>query len=42
MEQWCDIPGYEGLYQVSSLGKIRRNGKFNEWRDIADGCEFTG
>ncbi|KAA6303154.1 MAG: hypothetical protein EZS26_000757 [Candidatus Ordinivivax streblomastigis] len=23
MENWKDIPGYEGLYQVSNLGKIR-------------------
>lgn len=23
MEQWKDIPGYEGIYQVSNLGKIR-------------------
>lgn len=23
-EIWKDIPGYEGLYQVSSLGKVRR------------------
>lgn len=23
VEQWKDIPGYEGLYQASSLGKIR-------------------
>ena len=23
MEQWKDIPGYEGLYQASTLGRIR-------------------
>jgi len=23
MEQWKDIPGYEGFYQASTLGKIR-------------------
>jgi NUMOD4 motif-containing protein len=23
METWLDIPGYEGFYQVSSLGKVR-------------------
>lgn len=23
MEQWRDIPGYEGLYQASNLGQIR-------------------
>lgn len=22
-EEWLDIPGYEGLYQVSSLGRVR-------------------
>lgn len=25
MEQWQDIPGYEGLYQVSTLGRIKGN-----------------
>jgi HNH endonuclease/NUMOD4 motif len=24
VEEWRDIPGYEGLYQVSSLGRVRR------------------
>ena len=23
-EQWKDIPGYEGLYEVSDLGRVRR------------------
>ncbi len=23
MEQWRDIPGYEGIYQVSNIGRIR-------------------
>ena len=23
LETWRDIPGYEGLYQVSSLGRVR-------------------
>ena len=23
MEEWRDIPGYEGLYQVSNLGRVR-------------------
>jgi hypothetical protein len=28
MEEWKDIPGYEGLYQASTLGQIRTcNGK---------------
>ena len=27
MEEWKDIIGYEGLYQVSNLGRVRRSGK---------------
>ena len=23
MEEWRDIPGYEGWYQVSNLGRVR-------------------
>ena len=23
MEEWRDVPGYEGLYQVSNLGRVR-------------------
>ena len=23
IEEWRDIPGYEGIYQASSLGKIK-------------------
>lgn len=23
MEEWCDIKGYEGIYQVSNLGRVR-------------------
>lgn len=26
-EEFRDIPGYEGLYEVSNLGRVRRNGK---------------
>lgn len=28
MEVWKDIPGYEGLYQVSSLGRVRSFGRY--------------
>lgn len=28
MEQWKDIEGYEGLYQVSNLGNVRSLGRF--------------
>ena len=27
MEVWKDVPGYEGLYQVSNLGNVMRDGK---------------
>lgn len=26
-ETWKDVVGYEGLYQVSDLGRVRRNGR---------------
>lgn len=32
-EQWKDVPGYEGLYQVSDKGRVRslpRKGRLNE------------
>lgn len=27
IEEWRDVPGYEGLYEVSDQGRVRRNGK---------------
>ena len=27
IEEFRDIPGYEGVYEVSNLGRVRRNGK---------------
>lgn len=27
IEEWKDIEGYEELYQVSNLGRVRRNGR---------------
>lgn len=27
IEEWRDVLGYEGLYEVSNLGRVRRNGK---------------
>lgn len=30
METWKDIPGYEGLYQVSDLGKVKTLGRVEE------------
>ena len=29
-EVWRDVPGYEGLYQVSSLGRIMRGGRIRK------------
>jgi hypothetical protein len=26
-EEWKDIPGYEGLYQASTLGRIKSLGR---------------
>lgn len=30
-EIWKDIPGYEGLYQVSNLGRVKSNGRYIEY-----------
>lgn len=30
MEVWKDVVGYEGLYEVSNLGRIRRNGRIKK------------
>ena len=30
MEKWRDVVGYEGLYEVSSLGRIKRNGRIKK------------
>jgi hypothetical protein len=32
MEEWRDVPGYEGLYQVSSYGKVRSLSRYKEWK----------
>jgi len=29
IEEWKDIKGYEGLYQVSNLGNVKRNKKIS-------------
>lgn len=31
-ELWHDVPGYEGLYKVSSYGRIKRNGRLKTFR----------
>ena len=28
-EVWKDIKGYEGIYQVSNTGKVKRVGKYS-------------
>ena len=33
-EIWKDIEGYEGLYQVSSLGRVKSLSKQNRIREI--------
>lgn len=40
MEEWRDIKGFEGLYQVSDQGRVKRlarwtnpGGKYNQWVD---------
>lgn len=32
MEEWKDIEGYEGLYQVSSLGRVRSLDRYDEYK----------
>lgn len=38
-EEWKDIPGYEGLYQVSNLGRVKSLGRviWQEWKDGTHG-----
>lgn len=40
MEEWKDIPGYEGIYQASSLGQIRSVDRYtqqkNRWGTISN------
>lgn len=34
MEIWKDITGYEGIYQVSNLGRVKRIGKYrNQYKE---------
>lgn len=47
MEIWRDIPGYEGLYQVSSLGRVKsryaKNGRLStEFRILSLGVDQDG
>lgn len=42
-EEWRDIPGYEGLYQVSNLGQIKSLGRtvYQQWQDGTHGRYIT-
>ena len=51
MERWRDIPGYEGIYQVSDFGRVRsryRRGRYSwtqvtdSWRLLKPGREGNG
>lgn len=37
IEEWREVPGYEGLYEVSDWGRIRRNGKILKTRNNGHG-----
>lgn len=53
-EEWRDIKGYEGYYQVSNLGKVRsvdritnnrfywRRGTENEWNKLHERTSWNG
>ena len=36
-EIWKDIPGSEGIYQISSLGRVRRDGKIRRPQVVKNG-----
>ena len=36
-EEWADIPGYEGMYQVSNLGRVK---SFKKWKRASCPDEF--
>ncbi len=39
-EMWVDIKNYEGIYQVSSLGRVKK--LYREWFGGNGGLRFTG
>lgn len=41
MEIWKDVPNYEGLYQVSNLGRVKSI-RFNKERILKAGVSSTG
>ena len=40
-EQWRDIDGYDGVYQVSDLGRVRSK-KYGDWRVLKGGSTPQG
>jgi hypothetical protein len=42
MESWKDIPGYEGLYQVSNLGRIKSLGSYRRGEMIIKQRKWKG
>ena len=41
-EQWRDIDGYDGAYQVSDLGMVRSRKKSGEWRKMRQYKQYNG
>lgn len=42
MEKWIDIPGFDGIYQISSMGNVRSN-KWGYWLVLKkqdNGCGY--
>ena len=40
-EQWRDVDGYDGAYQVSDLGRVRSK-KYGDWRAMKGGKDKFG
>ena len=38
MEEWKSIPGYEGLYEVSSYGRVRSLDRYDSRNCLRSGC----
>ncbi len=42
MEEWRQVVGYEGVYEVSSLGNVRRGGRMKQQTVAANGYLVVG
>ena len=40
-ERWKDIFGYDGMYQVSDLGRVRSK-KYGRWKVLKNGTDSSG